>query len=93
MEDNIMEMEAMETTENAEMQEPIEESGNGIVGKVVGTVLTAAALSGGVLWWLKGKEKREAKKIEKLRKKGYVIYKPEEVEEVEEVVETVDDEE
>lgn len=65
-----------EVTEQAmEMAQEVEPSGKGVIGFVAG----AAVLVGGavVLYAHKTKDKREAKQVEKLRKKGYVIYEPE----------------
>jgi hypothetical protein len=94
-ENEIMEMEnEMEEFEDCEIQETTENSGNGILGKVLlGTVLAGGAVAA-ILY--KNRKKLEAKKIERLRKKGYVIYKPEEdMEEIEDqhVFEEVEDEE
>lgn len=49
-------------------------SGNGVVGVVIGG---AVAIGAGVFAWIKTKPKREAKQIEKLRKKGYTVIEPE----------------
>ena len=51
-------------------------SGNGL-GKIALVVGSAAAI--GVAVWLKTKKRREERKIEKLRKKGYVIIDPNDV--------------
>lgn len=65
----------MEDTEvNEEIVEP-KNSGNGIVGAIVGGTLVAVTAGAGLLWH-KTKDKREARKIEKLRKKGYTIIEP-----------------
>lgn len=48
-------------------------SGNGVVGVVIGG---AVAIGAGVFAWIKTKPKREAKQIEKLRKKGYTVIEP-----------------
>lgn len=59
------------------------ESPKASVGGIIGVCAAVAAVAGGVALYLhKTKDKREAKKIEKLRKKGYVILTPEEVEQV-----------
>lgn len=94
-ENEIMEVEnEVEEFEDYEIQETPERSGNGILGKVLlGTVLAGGAAAA-LLW--KNRNKLEAKKIERLRKKGYVIYKPEvDMEEIEDqhVFEEVEDEE
>ena len=65
--------------ENTEANEEIvapENSSNGIVGAIVGGALVAGAAGIGLLL-NKTKDKREARKIEKLRKKGYTIIAPE----------------
>ena len=75
MEDmKITNIEEVEVEENCEYAEPVE-SGSGIFGKLV---LGALAVAGGTAFVLhKTKDKREQRKIEKLRKKGYVIREPE----------------
>lgn len=94
-ENEIMEMEDMVNVEE-EITEALEKStvGKGLIGKiVVGTILVGGAVAAIVY---KNRNKIEAKKIERLRKKGYVIYKPEEdMEEIEDqhVFEEVEDEE
>ena len=95
-ENEIMEMEnEVEEFEDYEIQETPERSGNGILGKIIlGTVLAGGAAAAVLIH--KNRDKIEAKKIERLRKKGYVIYKPEEdMEEIEDqhVFEEVEDEE
>lgn len=77
-EEMIIVNEEIENTEVAEVEEP-ENSGNGIIGFVLGGLALAAGATAVVLH--KTKDKREAKKIEKLRKKGYVIVSPQELEE------------
>lgn len=77
MENEIMEIE----NEEMMVHEEPEKTGNGMVGKIVAGV-GIAALGAAALWLYKTKEKREAKKIEKLRAKGYVIQAPDEIEEV-----------
>lgn len=78
-----------------EMCEDYETSGSGL-GKIVGGIaLIAGAAVAGLAY--KNKAKLEERKIEKLRKKGYVIYKEEDIVdedsdvEDEEVVDTEDD--
>lgn len=78
------EMILQETTEeiNTEVENTYvdsENSGGGILGKVV-FVLVAAGTAVGVALW-KNKDKLEARRIKKLEKKGYVITKPGETEE------------
>lgn len=59
-----------------------ESSSSGKIGKIVlGVGLGLAAA--GVVVWHKTKDKIEAKQIERLKKKGYVIYREEDVEVVE----------
>lgn len=70
------EIENNEVTElvPAEYHEEPETTGNGIVGKIaVGVGLAVAGAAAFV--WHKTKDKREAKTIRKLEKKGYVISK------------------
>lgn len=83
MNEEMMSMEEMnENTTAMEgyegYDEPATSGGNGVVKFVVGAAFAAAGV--GALWWHKSKDKREAKQIEKLAKKGYVITKPEEEE-------------
>lgn len=60
-------------------------------GGILKVAAVAVAVAGGVAIYLhKTKAKREAKKIEKLKKKGYVILTPEEVAESE-IVEVEDE--
>lgn len=73
MEENTTAMEGYEGYEETPTS-----SGNGVVKFIVGAGIAAAAA--GAVWWSKSKDKREAKQIEKLAKKGYVINKPEESE-------------
>lgn len=61
--------------------EPIEETGNGILGKVIIGLGIAVAATAAVLY--KTKDKREAKQIKKLEKKGYVITKQADIVEAE----------
>lgn len=86
--DNI-EVTDLETYEDSEV------SGNGL-GKIVGgLLLLGGAAAAGFVY--KNRAKIEERKIEKLRKKGYVIYKEEDLIEGdsdvvdEEVVDTEDD--
>lgn len=70
--------EEIENTEVEVVNEEPETSSNGIIG---GLAVVGAALVGAAAFALiKTKDKREAKKIEKLRNKGYVIVTPEEAE-------------
>lgn len=63
------------TNETMEVAQEAVNSGNGVLGYILGGLVVA-----GVTAFVahKTKDKLEAKKIEKLRKKGYVIYKAEE---------------
>lgn len=83
--EEIRAFEEIENTEVVEVNEEPETSGNGILGLIAGGLVVAAGATAIVLH--KTKAKREAKKIEKLRKKGYVIVSPEEIEEIEDVSE------
>lgn len=85
MENNeIMTANEFETEEIEIYVEP-EESGNGIVGKIVTGGVIVAVCAGVAYWWNKNKSKREARTIEKLRQKGYTIYEPDAVSDVEDV--------
>ena len=79
--EEIRAFEEIENTEVVEVNEEPETSGNGILGVIAGGLVIAAGATAVVLH--KTKSKREAKKIEKLRKKGYVVIAPEEVDEIE----------
>lgn len=72
--------EEIENTEVEVVNEEPETSSNGAFGAIAiaGTALIGAA----VFALVKTKDKRKAKKIEKLRKEGYVIITPEEAEEI-----------
>lgn len=59
--------------ENVETYEETENSGHGGLTLVAGVILVGGAVAG-ILY--KNRKKLEARKIEKLRKKGYVIYDP-----------------
>lgn len=85
----IMEMNN-ETTEVADYD--VDQSSGGGLGKVlVGVGLLAVAGVTAVV--VKNKDKIEARRIEKLRKKGYVIYHEDDVEDVIQVDEDEDAEE
>lgn len=77
MENEIMEITEVETVEEMEDNEVSENSGK----KKFGKLLIGAAVVGvvGAILY-KNRAKFEERKIEKLRKKGYVIYKADEVE-------------
>lgn len=64
----------IETTELEVYDEPETSSGNGLK---LALGLGALAAAGVAAWCCKNKAKIEERKIEKLRKKGYVIYKAE----------------
>lgn len=83
----VEEIENNEATELEVYEEPVQ-SGNGIVGKIaVGVGLAVAGAAAFV--WHKTKDKREAKTIRKLEKKGYVIYKTQNEEVIEAEAEVV----
>ena len=66
-----------ETGEIFEVIEPVK-SKKGLTGGIV--IGTLALVGAGLAAFLyKTKDKREAKKIEKLRQKGYVIFKEDEI--------------
>lgn len=65
----------LDEEEIVDTYEETEESGHGVVGALIaGAVIVGGAVVG-ILY--KNRAKLEAKRIEKLRKKGYVIYNPE----------------
>lgn len=82
-------MNAMEVVENIEA--PVN-SGNGIVGAVVAGVGIAVVGAVGAVgaFAYKNRDRFEARKIEKLKKKGYVIYKEEELESEPEPIEEIE---
>lgn len=84
--------EEIENTDIEVFYDDAEVSKNGGLSKLlVGGLVGVAAIAGAVAF-KKTKNKREEKKIEKLRKKGYVITKPDEVIDVEdEEVKDVED--
>ena len=86
MEDNkIMELENLEDMEVTETEN--ETQGKGFLGKLaIGSLI--AGVAGLIVY--KNRDKIEKRRIEKLRKKGYVIYEPGEIEDDESTVE-VDD--
>lgn len=79
------EIRAFEEIENTEVDEvnevEPETSGNGILGFIAGGLVVAAGATAVVLH--KTKAKREAKRIEKLREKGYVVIAPEDLDDIE----------
>lgn len=74
-ENNVMETNVFDT----EIDEyvPEERRGNGILGKVL--IGAGIVTAGAVAIYLKNKKKIEERRIEKLRKKGYVIIDPDNV--------------
>lgn len=88
MENNeIMEIEEVETAEEVEVEETTENSSKRNFKKLlIGAAIVGVA--GAIVY--KNRAKFEKRRIEKLRKKGYVIYAPDEVEAVE--AETVEPE-
>lgn len=93
MNENMNTFDEIKDTEEVavEVCESLEETSNGIAGKLaVGAVLVGLGVAA-VLY--KTRDWREARKIEKLRKKGYVIYMPEpEVEDAEQDVYELEEE-
>ena len=89
------EKEMMELVEVEDNYEPDEEyEGSGVFKKVaigVGGALTVGAVALAVKKRDKIKAKIEERKIAKLEKKGYVVYRPEEVEAVEAVEEVYEE--
>lgn len=80
MNEEIRNYEENEIAEVEVYDEP-ETSGNGGLGFILGGLAVVAGVTAVALH--KTKAKREAKRIEKLRKKGYVILTPEEADELE----------
>lgn len=72
---NENELQEIEATEDYES----ERSGGGF-GKLLGAGLIAGIVAAGVVAYKKVQPKLESRKVEKLRKKGYVIYKEDECE-------------
>lgn len=73
--ENMIVFEEIENDGAVEVFNDTERSGGGIVGKIVIGTLIAGVTAAAVAYH-KTKDKREAKKIEKLRAKGYKIYAP-----------------
>ena len=75
----------IENEEVFDTTEPIEESGEGLLGLLL---LGAVSVGAGVTaWWYKKSGKLNERRIKKLEKQGYVVALPE----VSEEVETVDE--
>lgn len=77
-------MEEMMMNENLTIEEVNtdaipDNSGSGIVGKVI-IGLGAAAVVGTIAWLRKNRNKLTERQIAKLEKKGYVVHKPESTE-------------
>ena len=88
MDENMTVFEENENLEVAE-NENCEDSGKGILGKIlVGAVIAAGAGVGAALY--KNRDKLEQRRIAKLEKKGYRVFKAAEI--VEEEVEADNDE-
>lgn len=83
--EEIRTYEELENTEVVEVNEEPETSSKGVGGLVIGGLALVVGATAIVLH--KTKAKRKAKRIEKLRKEGYVIISPEEVDELETVSE------
>lgn len=76
MNEEIMNNEVIEETNYAPAEVTEESDGSGS-GLIVAAVAGVVAVAGGVGAYLyKTRAKREAKRIEKLRKKGYTIIEP-----------------
>lgn len=76
--------------DNMEISERPSESGSGVLGKIA--VASAVAVAGSIVALaIRHRGKREEQRIEKLRKKGYTIYKSEVVENPKEETVTSDD--
>lgn len=76
MENEIMEIEELAAEEAMEVYEVVENSKGGLVATIVVGGLALIGATAALIH--KNKDKIEAKQVERLRKKGYVIYKPEE---------------
>ena len=76
MENEIMELEEMATEEAMEVCEVMKDSKGGLVATIVVGGLAIIGAAAAVIH--KNKDKIEAKQVERLRKKGYVIYKVDE---------------
>lgn len=87
-ENEVKELE-LETTEVCEDYEP--ECAGGGFGKLAAGI-GFVAVAGLTAVVIKNKKKLEERKIERLRKKGYVIYRTEEVKEIQEVDDDFDEE-
>ena len=71
-----------EAIDNIDVIEDYGDTGSS-VGILIGGITAVAAVAGGIAFYLhKTKAKREAKKIEKLKAKGYVIFTPEEADDI-----------
>lgn len=68
-----------ENTEDVTVYEMEPETSGGGLVKILAVVGLGVAAAGAALWH-KNKDKIEEKNIEKLRKKGYLVYKADEVE-------------
>ena len=73
-----------ENTEEIEVYEEPETQSHSILGKVVAGALVVAVGAGALIY--KNRAKLEQRRIEKLRKKGYVVYKTEVMDDPEEFV-------
>lgn len=74
MNEEMKNLEAIENTDVMEICDDAVSSGNGIVGKlVVGAVVVGAGVAA-LLY--KNRAKLEERRVRKLEKKGYVIYRP-----------------
>lgn len=91
MNEEMTNLEEMENVEIIELDEEPETSGGGILGKiVVGTVVAAVGVGAALLY--KNKGKLDERRIKKLEKRGYVVYKTDDSDESEDVVDDdVDD--
>ena len=78
----------IENTEIEEMDDEVVESGGGLGKIVVGIGVVAAGALAALAY--KNKAKLEERRIEKLRKKGYVVYKEDEDDDLEELPEDTD---
>lgn len=90
MNEEMMNLEEMENTEVIELDDELETSNGGILGKiVVGTVIAAVGAGAALLY--KNRGKLDEHRIKKLEKKGYAVYKIDDTVELEDNFDDEDD--
>ena len=86
-----MEEEIFEGIIENDVEDVNEETNNSGVQTLVILGVGALAIGAGVAAWLyTQRDKIEQKKVEKMRKKGYIVYKPESIEDVNSEEESVE---